>query len=178
MFAVGDSFIYGNNYICTLAGVQEKRIGEQTRAYYVLKPVFEAGSTMYVPVGSETLEAKMRRLLNKSEVFALIDDMPEKGAAWIADEAQRVQKYRQVLADSDRAELVRLINGVFERQQTLQTEGKKLRAVDDRFLKEAEKALYEEFAYVLNMELRDVPPFISNRLAQTAQMQAEGGCKG
>lgn len=174
MFAVGDSFLYGNNYICTLTGMEEKKIGDSVRAYYVLKPVFEAGSTVYVPVGNETLEAKMRRLLNTKEVFALIDAMPEESSVWVEDEAQRVRQYRQVIADGDRNQLMQLIKSVFEHQQKLQAAGKKLRAVDDRFMKEAEKALYEEFAYVLNIERREVLPFIASRLERTERALAEG----
>ena len=39
-----------------------------------------------------------------------------------------------------------------------------MHVVDERFFKEAEKILYEEFAFVLNIKIEEVLPFIKDRL--------------
>ena len=53
MFSIGDSFIYGNNGICKLIGIQDMTVWEETRSYYVLRPVFQANSTVFVSIGNK-----------------------------------------------------------------------------------------------------------------------------
>ena len=45
-----------------------------------------------------------------------------------------------------------------------QKNGRRLHITDERFMKEAEKMLYEEFAYVLNIRKDQVLPFILNQV--------------
>ena len=47
--------------------------------------------------------------------------------------------------------------------------GKHLRAADERFFKEAERMLYDEFALVLGMEPEEVLPFILERIQDEGQ---------
>lgn len=172
MFDIGESLIYGASGICQLEDILERDINQETRRCYVLRPVYEAGSTLYVPVGSEKLEAKMRPLLCREEVYALIDEMPQEDADWIENENQRRESYTQALASGDRTQLVQLIKTVFARQQELRAAGRKLRMSDERFMKDAERALYDEFAYVLGMAREEVFPFICQRLGQELPMAA------
>ena len=50
---------------------------------------------------------------------------------------------------------------------------KKLHAADERFLKEAEKMLFEELAYVFGITVEEVLPLIIKRKEKTAAKQAE-----
>jgi CarD family transcriptional regulator len=49
-------------------------------------------------------------------------------------------------------------------QQELKEKGKKLRVSDERFLKDAEKVLYDEFAHVLDIKREEVLPFIFEQI--------------
>ena len=44
------------------------------------------------------------------------------------------------------------------------SEDRKLRSADEHFLKDAETALYEEFAYVLNIPKEQVLPYIQQHI--------------
>lgn len=164
MFTIGESLIYGTSGICQLEDIQEREINHETRRCYVLRPVYETTSTLYVPVGNEKLEAKMRPLLHPEEVYALIDGMPQEDEDWIENEAQRRERYTQALASGNRTQLVRLIKTVCTHQQKLRAAGRKLRMSDERFMKDAEKALYDEFAFVLGIPREEVFSFICRRL--------------
>ena len=60
--------------------------------------------------------------------------------------------------------MVRLIKSVYLHGQKLKSTGKKLHVVDERFLKEAERLLYDEFAHVLKIERSQVIPFITQQV--------------
>lgn len=168
MFEIGESFIYGSSGICKLEEIQERNINSQQRLCYVLHPVYEANSTLYIPVGNEKLEAKMRRLLCPEEIYRLIDAMPGQEGDWIENENQRRDCYSQMLASGDRIQLVQLLKGLFLRQQELRAAGRKLRMSDERFMKDAERMLYDEFAYVLGIPRENVFSFICGRIGPEA----------
>ena len=78
--------------------------------------------------------------------------MPKEKPNWIENEQERKAKYKEIIAKGDRRELIRLIKSVYLHGQKLKLTGKKLHVVDERFLKEAERLLYDEFAHVLKIE--------------------------
>ena len=174
MFSVGDSFIYKGHGICKLTEIREMNVDNEIRSYYVLKPVFGNSFTLFVPVGDENLEAKMRRLLSADEIHSFIADMPEEDSAWIEDENERREFYKNIISSGDRASLVRMIKALFRRRQELNSAGKKLRISDEQFMKDAEKMLYDEFAYVLGIKREDVLPFIMARLEEGIQNHESG----
>ena len=58
-----------------------------------------------------------------------------------------------------------MIKALYSRQQKLLQNGKKkLHVSDERFLKEAERMLHEEFAHVLNIQRDQVLPFILEQI--------------
>ena len=64
-----------------------------------------------------------------------------------------------------------MIKTLYTRQQALLQNGKKkLRATDERFLKEAERVLHEEFAHVLNIQRDQVLPFILEQISVESKM--------
>ncbi len=174
MFSVGDNIIYGNHGICKIEGIQDMTIDSSTRPYYVLKPVFENGSTIYFPVGNETAEQKMRRILSVDEIYSLIREMPDEDTIWIENENERKESYRNIMAGSDRSALVKLIKTLHLREQDLKSSGRKLYASDEKFLKDAERTLYDEFIFVLDIKREEVIPFITKQIEINARKQEEG----
>jgi CarD family transcriptional regulator len=174
MFSVGDSFIYSGHGICGLTEIREMEVDHMTRPYYVLKPVFGNSFTLYVPVGNEILEAKMRRLLSADEIHKFIGEMPDEGSIWVEDENERKEFYKEILSNGDRASLVRLIKSIFLRKRELNAAGRKLHMSDEQFMRDAEKILYDEFAYVLGIKREDVLPFILAQLERSGQKHESG----
>ncbi len=155
MFQVNDVIIYGAQGICKIAGTEEKTIGGKKKTYFVLKPVSDKGSTIFVPTDNELALKKMRRLLTRDEIHTLIDSMPEENALWVANENARKELYKSILARSDHLELIQMIKAIYAHKKEREAEGKRLHMSDERFFKDAEQALYNEFRYVLDLRDRD-----------------------
>ncbi|GHV39216.1 hypothetical protein FACS1894187_18930 [Synergistales bacterium] len=163
-YKANDVILYATHGVCEIVEVAEKDLRGTPIEYYVLKPLYYDKCTIYVPVANEELVAKMRRLLSVSNIYALIEAMPDEGAVWTEDENERTEKYKEILERGDRTELVKLVKSLWHHQQSQRSKGKRLSCTDDRFMKDAEKMLYEEFAHVLDIKREQVLPFIIERI--------------
>lgn len=83
---------------------------------------------------------------------------------WIDNDNLRKERYKGILRDGNRQEIMQLIRTLYLHQLKLKEEGKKFHASDDKFYKDAERILYEEFAYVLNISEEEVVPFICQEI--------------
>lgn len=68
-FQVNDSVLYGAEGVCRITDICEQDFMGERAMYYVLKPVYGATSTVFVPVNNERLKAKMRRILSAEEIY-------------------------------------------------------------------------------------------------------------
>lgn len=152
MFQVNDVIIYGTQGVCKIAGTEEKSVSGTKRMYFVLKPVSDKGATIFVPTDNQVVLKKMRRLLTKDEIHALIDSMPKENAVWVTDENARKERYKEVLASGDHLELIKMIKAIYAHKKQREAEGKRLHMSDERFFKDAEQTLYNEFQYVLDID--------------------------
>lgn len=169
MFLKNDIVRYGAHGVCKITDIAEKDFNGVPVEYYVLKPIYNDTSTIYVPVHNQSLTDKMHKVLSAEEIRALIQAMPYEESIWIDDEEERKRRYQEILVDGDRVELIRMIKALYLRQRKQQAKGRKLHMADDRFFKEAERMLYEEFALVLQMKKEEVLPFILEQLQEGKQ---------
>ena len=152
MFQINDTVIYGTQGACKISEIMQKKFAGKPMKYYVLKPIYDENSTVYIPEDNQGL-------VNK-----IIQAMPDEECVWIENEHERKQAYKDIISRGDRLELVKLIKTLYFHQQAQQAKGRKLHMADERYFKEAEKLLYSEFALVLNIEPEQVVPFIANQI--------------
>lgn len=160
--------MYGTQGVCKIVEITEKDFMGTKKEYYVLKPMNDTAATLFAPVNSEKAGGKMRRILTEEEIHELIESMPHKEANWIQNENERKESYKRIIASGDRVELIKMIKALYLHKQEREAEGKHLYLSDERFFKEAERILYEEFQYVLNIERHELLPFIFARLESTS----------
>lgn len=164
MYSIGQVVRYGTHGICSVEDITVKIFCGQELRYYVLKPVHQESATIFVPVDNEKLTGRMQRLLTAQQILEVIGGMDEEDRLWIDDDAQRRDAYNEILRDGDRVGMARIIKTLFLRQQELAGKRKKLHIADEKILKETERVLYEEFAYVLGIGQDEVLPFILQKL--------------
>ncbi len=159
---IGDVIMYGNHGICKVTGLQDMCMDEIIRPYFVLKPVYHSASTVYVSAISSRRKTEVRRILSADDIFSLVKKISGKDFVWIKDNRKRKELYSQILADGNRYELVKMIKTLrwHKHELKITNKDKKLQIIDEDFLKNAEKTLCEEFAYVLNIKREEVIPFL------------------
>ena len=52
MYEKNEILVYGNNGVCRLTDIRRESFTDQPEMYYILSPVFDERSTIYVPTES------------------------------------------------------------------------------------------------------------------------------
>lgn len=164
MFQVGDVIVSSNNGVCRIEAVGKLNFGgmDKNRDYYTLIPLFESGSTVFVPVDSDKIS--LRLAITKDDALRLIKEMKELEPIWIQDEKSRESQYKEVLRSCDCTRLIQIIKTIYIRKQKRLGDGKKVTAVDERYFNLAENKLYGEIALALDMTKDEVKEYIKQRL--------------
>ena len=165
MFSVGDTVVYSTQGVCRIEEIKVMKAGKTKSEYYLLKPVADARSAVYVPVNNEKLMSKMRAVLTKSELDALICDCVGRPKEWIEDDAARKVHCEETIKSGDRSELIRLIVMLYEHRESLKDQKRSFHSIDAQYLKTAEHLLHDEFAYVLGIAAADVPEYIEGKMS-------------
>jgi len=144
----GEYIRYACNGVCLVDDVRLDRLTkkEPPKEFYILKPVSNPASTLFVPTGNATLVAKMSRLPDREELDALILATREEPLDWIDDRKIRLAS--------------------FQRREDLIAAGKKLGASDETLLQRAEALIENEVAFVLKVEQSEVSDYIRDKLAE------------
>lgn len=161
MLNINDVVTYKNEGVCIIKEVIQRESDKQGVFYYILKPVYNETSTIYIPTNNEELVSKMKKVLSKEQIEDLIKLVPAMNEKWVQSDNHRKDKYKDVLKNGDRTELISMIKDLYVHSLDLKEKGKKFHVVDDRMMKEAQKMLYEEFAYVLDIHMDEVEDYIS-----------------
>lgn len=164
MFNVGDTVLYGSQGVCKIIGTEEKEVCGNNIEYFVLKPVYDENSTLFVPLSNSNLLSKMKSVLSAEQIYEMIKEMPSEDTIWIDDDNEHKQKYQQIIIDGNRRKLVQLIKTLHIHEVSQQKKGRKLHISDEMMLKQAEKLLYDEFALVLKIKPNEVLPFIMQQI--------------
>lgn len=160
MYRIGDMLLYGTEGVCKVEEICEMKVSRTKEKYYVLRPVYREGATVFVPVDNEVLTAKMRPILTVDEINGMLGRIQQEDDCWIEDATERKTEFQKTLLGGDRFELLRMIRSLYMRRKKLQENGKRLRTNDEQMLRNAEKLLNDELALVLGISQREVPEFI------------------
>lgn len=166
MFQRGDQVLYGIHGVCRIVDIESKKFGSKTSEYYVLQPVEQAGSQYYVPTQNQAAVEKMRPVLTREELDAILHSADVREDAWICDENQRKQTYSRLITSGDRTALIRMVYTIHRHKKQQALAGKRLHLCDENFLRDAERLLGSEISLVLDMESGDVGKYVKNILGK------------
>ena len=131
---------------------------DKEREYYILKPIYQMGSTVYVPVDSP--KESMRPVIKREEAQKLIDEIHDVPLLAIANEKLTEQIYRECLKSGNCEEWVRILKTIWRRKQERLQAGRKVTAVDAKYFHMAEESLYGELAVALDLDRDEVEAYI------------------
>ena len=157
MFEKGSYVAYRSEGVCVILDVCKEKFGgkEEEEDYYVLAPVNDMKSTVFVPVNNETLVGYMRELLSAEELNAFIAECKEERLEWIPENRARNMAFKQVLSEGSRKDRLALINTLYDRLDYIKSIGKKAGTMDIALLDKAEKLTFEEFSFTCEINSQD-----------------------
>ena len=157
MLKKGEYVVYRSEGVCVISDIREESFGtiEAKEEYYILTPVCDPRSTVYVPVKNEKLCSYIRELLSAHEIIELCDSVKNERIEWLSDSRGRNNAYREILAVGDRRELIILLNTVSEKLEENSKLGRKTVITDENALRRAKKMLYDEFSASTDISSED-----------------------
>ena len=164
MYQTGQKVIYGVHGICSVTGTETRRLGKTKSEFYVLQPINMPDSRYYIPADSPAALAKLHPLMTRQEVLDMLHSDRVRNSVWVPDENQRKQRYREILAEADRAEILSMICCIHRHRREQLRLGKRLHQCDEGFLKDAQKLMNAELSYIMGLEPDQIVPFIRKEM--------------
>jgi len=163
MFEIGSYVSYRAEGVCVVRDIREERFGAlgETAKYYILSPLADEKSTVFVPMENEALMALMRPLLSAEEILRMVSELRDERLEWIEESRLRNLKFREIFSLGDRKQLVVLANTVAEHNKMITDLGKKVGSTDENALFRAKTMLFEEFSMTTDLQsIEEVLPLL------------------
>lgn len=140
--------MYRSEGVCRISDIRQETFGNvgNGATYYILTPLNDAKTTLFVPIENEQLVGYMRPLLSAQEIVSLAAELREERMEWIAENRVRNVRFREILSLGDRKELIVLIHTIREHAKQAVANGKRFAAGDEQAFRRATRLLLEEFS--------------------------------
>ena len=156
MYKIDDVVVYGTEGICRITDITEMKFGGEKSEYYILSPLGKSENTVYVPKNNDKILNRMRKILSRDEAEKLLDSLPLSPMDWIENDRERQIAYKDILLCGKPEEVFSMVTALYNKQTEQMAIGKKLHASDERFLRDAERMLFNEISYALNISPSEV----------------------
>ena len=174
MFEKGEYVVYGSKGVCRIQEISHVDIPgvDQKRLYYIMHPVQNSGQTLYLP--TDSTKAVIRRVMTKEEANRLIHDIPSIEKLEVPNEKQREASYKQALQGCSGRDWISILKTLNQRKEERLAAGKKITALDERYLRVTEQELYGELSVVLGIEKENMHDYIQEQIAAYSGMDDSG----
>jgi len=165
MFSIGDYVVCGNKGVCRVENIAPLEISDtdNNEDYYILKPIYSPGSTVYISMS--TADEKLRPVLTKNEADSLVKMMPGIPDIAVDNDKQLEGEYKNCIRSNDATELAKLIKTIYHRREARFAAGRKETALDAKYFRMAGDYLYGELAISLNIPREEVEGYIDDTIS-------------
>ena len=125
----------------------------------MIEPIASGGATIYLPSSNQTVQTRMRPVLTREEVDAIISSVKTDQLPWILDRKQRMSQCQQILSRRDTRELLLLASCLHKRKT-----GKGLPTREIEILHKVEGLIEQEFSFALHISRAEIGQYIRDRL--------------
>ena len=164
MYQIGQLLVYGVHGVCRVLDEEQRTVDRKKVTYLVLEPVGQEGAKFLVPTHNAAAMAKLRPMLKREELEALLESPRIRGGVWIQDENRRKQLYRELIGSGDREQLLTMIQLILRHKEEQLAAGRKCHLCDDNFLRDAEKLIIGEISAVMEMDADRARAYLREKL--------------
>lgn len=163
LYSKGDTVVCKGSGVCEIIDIKKERFADKAQNYYILSPLYEVCPTkIFIPVVNE--KTRLRPLITKEEIIKSIKAVKDEERLWVDDEKARERVFSEILKSGEFTKIIKLVGEIYEKQKEKKQKGGKIRQSDERILKDSEKIISFEFAFVLDISPKEVKNFILKEL--------------
>ena len=159
MYGKGDYISYSGHGVCQIADIRSMNFGNGEQEYLVIEPIASGSATIYLPSANQTAQTRIRPVLTREEIDAIISSVKNDQMPWTADRKQRTLQFQQILSRRDTRELLLLASCLHKRKIE-----KGLPASELEILHKVEGMVEQEFSFVLHISQSEIGQYIRDRL--------------
>lgn len=159
MLELNSTVFYGTTGVCVVERIETKKMGRELKDYYVLKPVAQCSSTVYIPTDNQLLLSKVREVISKKEVQSLLNETKTEDL-WIDNESERRNVFASLVSTGSCSDRLNLMKTMHKKQRELAEKSKRLHLSDERFFKDVSRLVCDEFSFVLELTVKEVEELI------------------
>lgn len=163
MFKIGDVVVYSASGVCRVEDICKKSFGSFSANYYILKPLMQNGSTVFVPTENASLTSKIHPVLTKEQFLCAFSQAKGSDTIRPENEFERREKFGEILESGNRCALMLMIHDLKNLAKEQQQNSRRLHIADEKLLNTAENMLFEEVAYVFEIEKTQVSEFLKEQ---------------
>ena len=135
---------------------------DKERLYYVLCPVHNTSGKIFSPIDNQKIV--MRKVISEDEAKELIAEIPSIEELWISNEKEREAKYKEAVLSCDYKDWVGVMKTLYIRKQRRIAQGKKVTALDEKYLHLVENELYDELSIALHIPANQMERHIKEQI--------------
>ena len=162
MYKKGDTVVYASHGVCRISDIECHDFSGADTEYYVLRPVFDSRSTVFVPLSNEELVSRMRRVHTKDELSDKICRVDECDSIWVQSEPERKRVFGEIISRGELDALICLLHTLYAHKASAEAAGKRLHLSDSRFLADAERMLADEVSFSMEITREEALNYISS----------------
>lgn len=153
MYKIGDYVVKSTDGVCRVEDIlhPEMAIADPDSLYYLLKPLDNSRSTLYVATDMAEKQG-VRAVMDEEHAWDVIKKIPEIHDEWIKNDREREEVFRKILKSYDSYRLVGMIKNLYIKKLERLALGKKNTSTEEKFLNNAENLLYSELSFVIGKE--------------------------
>lgn len=160
MYNINDYVVY-QYWVCKITDITKLDYSDmgfdKDNTYYIMNSLFEK-ETFYIPTQNQ---ASIRKPLTKKQAIELIDLMPN-----ITPISKAIdEEYRNEIHHYNCYSYSKILKTVHQKSEALNKIGKRLSIVDSKYQHTAEKYLFDELSFALNIEPKMVDNYIKRRIS-------------
>lgn len=160
MFEIGDVLMYRRE-LCKVVDFHKNEINKEM--YYVLTPLEESTTKTKIQVPVANRANHLRKLITKAEIDELLLKVPNLELVQSRNSNMK-NEYASLLNSGKFEDLFRIIKTTYLKRQERLTSKKKLGMIDESYFQEAERCLYTELGYVLNMSFDETRDYVCKEI--------------
>ncbi len=164
MFEKGEYVVYGTKGVCQVEDITHVDMpgADKERLYYVLCPVHNTSGKIFSPIDNQKIV--MRKVISEDEAKELIAEIPSIEELWISNEKEREAKYKEAVLSCDYKDWVGVMKTLYIRKQRRIAQGKKVTALDEKYLHLVENELYDELSIALHIPANQMERHIKEQI--------------
>jgi len=146
MYKIGDKIIHQQEGACYIKEFTQLRMESEDREYYVLEPICDRKSKLYISK-QKNHEKRMRLALSQKEIKELERIADSTDLDWIMDSKKRYQTYQKTISGFDFLEVLLVLKNL-----TVQNAKKPLCSKDNQLFRAAQKLICSEVSIVIDKD--------------------------